>query len=103
MRELAPDAEDRNYTKTPLIRVDVEDLLDAAGSVASVMNTRHATAKDRGWKDDPPDRALFVDAVLAEPNLLKRPIVIRDGRSAVGSGLGAIRALLSETPDTRPG
>lgn len=96
MRELAPGAEERNYAKTALTRADVEDLLDAAGSVSAVLNTRHATAKDRGWKDAPPERAVFVDAVLAEPNLLKRPIVIRDGRAAIGSGLTAIRALLSD-------
>lgn len=58
--------------------------MKAAGGVAAVLNARHATARERGWADNPPGRDEFVAAALAEPNLLRRPIVLKDGRAVVG-------------------
>lgn len=59
-----------------------------------MVNTRHAVAKERGWKDTPPAVATFVAAVLEEPNLLRRPILIRGKKLVVGKDDAAIRALL---------
>ncbi len=47
-----------------------------------MLNTRHAIAKAKGWKDKPPAKATFVAAVLDEPNLLRRPILV-DGKTVV--------------------
>ena len=55
-----------------------------AGGVAAVLNTRHATAKERGWADKPPSAAEFAKAAAAEPNLLKRPIVVAGDKVIVG-------------------
>jgi arsenate reductase-like glutaredoxin family protein len=52
--------------------------------VAAVLNTRHAVAKAHGWKDKPPARATFVSAVLEDPNLLRRPILV-DHHGAQGA------------------
>ena len=35
-----------------------------AGSVAEVLNTRHATAKANGWKETAPSKSVFVAAAL---------------------------------------
>jgi len=86
---------ERNYHKEPLTRAEVEAIVRAAGSVAAVLNTRHATAKSRGWKDAPPSRAAFVAAVLEEPNLLRRPVTVKGGRAVVGGSGKEIRALLA--------
>ncbi len=93
MRELDEDVEERNYAKQPLERKEVEAIL-AAAAVADVMNTRHKTAKEQGWKDKPPSKKVFLKAVLEENNLLRRPIVIHEGQAVVGSKLEEIRALL---------
>lgn len=69
-------------------------LVEVAGGVAAVLNTRHAIAKERGWKDAPPDADTFVAAVLNEPNLLRRPILVRGSKVVVGKDDAAIRALL---------
>jgi arsenate reductase-like glutaredoxin family protein len=65
------------------------------GGPAAVLNTRHAEAKARGWKEAPPDVATFVAAVLVEPNLLRRPILVRGKRIVVGKDDAAIRKLLA--------
>jgi arsenate reductase-like glutaredoxin family protein len=62
----------------------VRSIVAAAGSVAAVMNTRHATAKAKGWAEKPPPVAEFATAVVAEVNLLRRPIVIHGATVIVG-------------------
>lgn len=95
MRELAPDAVERNYSKSPLTSAEVEQVLAAAPSLDVVINTRHAIAKARDWKTKSPSRKELLAAVLEDNNVLRRPIVLRDGRLVVGSDEAAIRALLA--------
>ena len=95
MEKLAPDAQQRNYAKEPLTRKEVQAILKAVPSPAAVMNTRHKTAKEKGWKEKAPAKAAFLEAVLEEPNLLRRPIVLHDGEVIVGKDMEGIRALLS--------
>jgi len=79
----------------PLVAAEVRAIVEIAGGVAAVLNTRHAEAKTNGWKATPPDAETFVGAVLREPNLLRRPILVRGERSVVGKNDAAIRALLA--------
>ncbi len=79
----------------PLVAAEVRAIVEIAGGVAAVLNTRHAEAKANDWKTTPPDTETFVDAVLREPNLLRRPILVRGERSVVGKNDAAIRALLA--------
>ncbi len=95
MRELDPDVIERNYAKSPLTKDEVEEIVSAAPSIADVINTRHAIAKERGWKTTPPAKAALVAAALEENNLLRRPVTIRDGRTVIGSDEAALRALLA--------
>jgi arsenate reductase-like glutaredoxin family protein len=74
--------EEIDYGKTGLTEEVVKDIVAKAGSVAAVMNTRHATVKANGWIATPPSAAVFAKAVAAEVNLLKRPILI-DGRQVI--------------------
>jgi arsenate reductase-like glutaredoxin family protein len=82
VRKLGAEVEERDYSKSPLTRAEVSAIVDAAGSVAAVLNTRHAAAKEHGWKERPPAKATFVTAVLDDPNLLRRPILV-DGKTVV--------------------
>ena len=94
MEELAPRATLRNYAKDPLTRTEVQSILKATESVAEVLNTRHKTAKENGWKEKAPSKTAFTNAVLKEPNLLRRPITLRGTKLVVGKDLAGIRALL---------
>jgi arsenate reductase-like glutaredoxin family protein len=85
--------EEIDYAKRGLDEATVRAIVSKAGSVAAVVNTRHATAKAKGWVDDPPDAATFAKAVTAEPNLLKRPIVVDGARVIIGFDETAYRKL----------
>jgi arsenate reductase-like glutaredoxin family protein len=76
--------EEINYATSGLTEKVVKDLIARAGSVAAVLNTRHATAKQHGWASAPPSAAEFARAVVADVNLLRRPILVLDDRVIVG-------------------
>lgn len=84
MRSAGHEIEEINYAKTGLTEQTVKDLVARAGSVAAVLNTRHATAKQHGWATAPPSAAVFAKAVAADVNLLRRPILVVGNRVIVG-------------------
>ena len=98
MEKLDADAVLHNYAKQPLTRKDVAAILRAAPSIAAVMNTRHKTAKESGWKEKAPSKTAFLAAVLREPNLLRRPILVRGSKLVVGKDLDAIADLIRAAP-----
>ena len=81
-KQLAVPFEEINLAKTTPTQAQVEAIVAKAGSVAAVMNTRHATVKANGWVDKPPSVAAFAKAVAAEVNVLRRPIYI-DGETII--------------------
>lgn len=82
-----------NYAKSGLTDATVRAIVTAAGGVAAVLNTRHATAKDKGWVDKPPSVADFAKAVVADVNLLRRPIVLHGAKAIVGFDAAAYAKL----------
>jgi arsenate reductase-like glutaredoxin family protein len=75
---------DEVNTKAGLDESVVKELVAKAGSVAAVLNTRHAIAKEKGWVANPPDAATFAKAVAKDVNLLRRPILIAGKKFIVG-------------------
>ncbi len=92
--ELQPAIEQRNYAKEPLTETEVLALVKAAGSVAAVLNARHAIAKEKGWKEHPPGVAEYAKAVASENNLIRRPITVRNGKAVVGFVRDELQSLL---------
>ena len=84
MRSAGQELEEINYAKTGLDEATVLDLVARAGSVAPLINTRHAIAKERGWVDKPPSAKEFAKAVVGDVNLLRRPILVVGKRVIVG-------------------
>ena len=84
MRDKQLEVDEINYAKAGLTEATVTAIVAATGSVAAVLNTRHEVAKAKGWGDKPPSVAVFAKAAAAEPNLLRRPILIDGKRVIVG-------------------
>jgi len=84
LRNSSLEVTEVNYAKAKLDEATVTSIVKAAGSVAAVLNTRHAIAKQNDWAAAPPSVAAFAKAVVAEPNLLRRPILIIGSRVIVG-------------------
>ena len=84
MRNAGHELTEVNYAKDKLDEATVRDLVKRAGSVAAVLNSRNAVVKEKGWNDSPPDVATFAKAVVADPNLIKRPILVAGNTFIVG-------------------
>ena len=93
MRELSIELQEVNFARTGLDEATVKAIVAKAGSVAAVLNTRHETAKAKGWAARPPSAAEFARAVAADVNLMKRPIVIAGDLAIVGFDQKASAAL----------
>ena len=93
MREQKVELDEINYAKTGLDEATIKEIVAKAGGVAAVLNTRHATAKANDWGTRPPSAAAFAKAAAADPNLLRRPIVIAGDRVIVGFDLNAYAKL----------
>lgn len=87
---------DRNYSKDPISASEVTQIVAAVGSVAAVLNTRHAIAKEKNWAAQAPDVQTFAAAVVAEPNLLRRPVFLVDQQAIVGNLPDAMLALAAQ-------
>ncbi len=83
MREKGVELEARDFAKQPLTKAELEELIDA-NNVAAFLNTRHVVFKTSGWKEKPPTKAQTIAAILKDPNVIRRPIVIRDKQRVVG-------------------
>jgi arsenate reductase-like glutaredoxin family protein len=84
LRNAGHELTEVNYAKDKLDEATVRDLVKKAGSVAAVLNTRNAVVKEKGWNESPPDVSTFAKAVVADPNLIKRPILVAGNTMIVG-------------------
>ena len=84
MRNAGHELTEVNTAKTALDEATLLAIVEKAGGVAAVLNTRHATAKEKGWVEKPPDAKTFAKAVMKEINLLRRPILDTGKKLIIG-------------------
>lgn len=48
------------------------------------LNTRNELYRERGIKENPPPREEAIQLMAENPNLIKRPIVVKNGRVLLG-------------------
>jgi arsenate reductase len=57
------------------------------------LNTRNELYRERGMKDNPPPREEALKLMSENPNLIKRPILVKDGKILLGFDLEAYRSI----------
>jgi arsenate reductase len=73
------------YLKTPPDRAALERILDMLGlEPRDLMRKKEQEYKDNNLADPNLTRDQLIDAMLAHPRLIERPIVIKDGKAALG-------------------
>lgn len=58
------------------------------------LNTRNELYRERKMGERPPSRAEAIRLMAAEPNLIRRPVVIRGGRMVLGNDESALKKLV---------
>ncbi|MGD8932247.1 MAG: arsenate reductase (glutaredoxin) [Chromatiales bacterium] len=73
------------YLKTPPDRDTLERILNMLGlEPRDLMRKKEKEYKENNLTDPNLTRDQLIDAMLAHPKLIERPIVIKDGKAALG-------------------
>ena len=72
------------------------DLLIGQHDYKLFLNSRNELYRARKMKDHPPTRAEAVKLMAHEPNLIKRPLLIRGQRVVYGFDEDAFRSLMAK-------
>ena len=82
------------YLDTPPSRAELTAVLEMLGlSARGLMRTKEDAYRELGIKDIS-DEGMLIGLMVANPKLIERPIVIKDGRAAIGRPLENIVEIL---------
>ncbi|MCW9013322.1 MAG: arsenate reductase (glutaredoxin) [Gammaproteobacteria bacterium] len=73
------------YLKTPPSKQELTEILAMLGlEPRQLMRTKEAEYKENGLDDESLSRDQLIEAMLEHPKLIERPIVISNGKAAIG-------------------
>jgi arsenate reductase len=83
------------YLKTPPSAADLDTILHQLGmEPRDLMRKNEAAYKANGLDDPALDRQALIEAMIANPILIERPIVLANGKAAIGRPPEAVLAIL---------
>lgn len=83
------------YLKTPPTAAELEGILEKLGlEPRDLIRKNEAAYKDAGLNDPALDRAALIAAMAANPILIERPIVLVNGKAALGRPPENVLAIL---------
>ena len=73
------------YLNTPPSKEELSEILSMLGlAPRQLMRTKEAEYKELGLDDESLSREQLIEAMVANPKLIERPIVINNGKAAIG-------------------
>ncbi|EIF50731.1 arsenate reductase (glutaredoxin) [Sulfurovum sp. AR] len=94
LEEKGVEAEVVKYLDTPPSKEELKAVLKMLGiSARELMRTKEAIYKELNLKEET-DEEKLIEAMVENPKLIERPIVIKDGKAAIGRPIENIIDLL---------
>ena len=93
MRDLGAQLQERDLGKEPLSEAEIETLIGGA-DVIEFLNTRSAAYRQQGFKNQPPTKTQAIKLMAGDPNLIKRPIVVKGRTKVIGFNEERLRAIV---------
>ena len=93
MLELGAELESRDLATERLTEAELEALIGQR-DYKEFLNPRNELYRTRNMKEHPPSRTEAIRLMAKEPNLIRRPIVIRDSQMVLGFDEEAFKKLL---------
>jgi len=90
---MGAELESRDLDKQRLTEAELEKLIGDR-DYKEFLNTRNELYRTRNMKDHPPSRAEAIQLMAKEPNLIRRPVVIRGSQIVLGFDEEAYRKLM---------
>ncbi|TAK59633.1 arsenate reductase (glutaredoxin) [Methylobacter sp.] len=95
LKEQGIEPEVIEYLKTPLTVQELDDILQKLDmEPRELMRKKEAEYKANGLDDVALDRQALLQAMVNNPILIERPIVIAGGKAAIGRPPEDVRAIL---------
>lgn len=93
MLQLGAELESRDLDKQPLSEKELDELIGGRDYQA-FLNPRNALYRERKMAEMVPPRAIAIRLMSKNPNLIKRPAVVRGAQIVLGLDEAAYRRLL---------
>ncbi len=93
MLELGAELESRDLDKERLTEAELDELIGGR-DYNEFLNPRNELYRRRKMKDHPPSRAEAIKLMAKEPNLIRRPVVLRSSQIVLGYDEEAYRKLV---------
>ena len=93
MLELGAELESRDLAAERLTEAELEALIGQR-DYKEFLNPRNEVYRTQNMKEHPPSRAEAIQLMAKEPNLIRRPIVMRGSQMVLGFDEEAYRKLL---------
>jgi arsenate reductase (glutaredoxin) len=90
---MGAELESRDLDMQRLTEAELEELIGKR-DYKEFLNTRNELYRTRNMKDHPPSRAEAIQLMAKEPNLIRRPVVIRGSQIVLGFDEEAYRKLM---------
>jgi arsenate reductase-like glutaredoxin family protein len=85
--------EEREYGKNPLSEKELREIIGDA-PIEKFLNTRTPLYRGKNMKQKPPTKEQAIQLMLTEPNLLKRPVIIKGKKKVTGFNEAEVKELL---------
>lgn len=85
--------QERDLGKEPLSEAEIETLIGSA-DVIDFLNTRSASYRQQGFKQQPPTKRQAIELMAQDSNLIKRPIVVKGRTKVIGFNEERLRAIV---------
>ena len=93
MLKLGAELESRDLDKERLTEAELDRLIGER-DYQEFLNTRNELYRTRKMKEHPPSRSEAIKLMAKEPNLIRRPVVMRGSQMLLGFDEEAYRKLL---------
>jgi arsenate reductase-like glutaredoxin family protein len=90
---MGAELESRDLDKQRLTKAELEELIGDR-DYKEFLNTRNELYRSRKMKDHPPSRTEAIKLMAEEPNLIRRPVVLRGAQIVLGFNEAAYRKLV---------
>ena len=90
---MGAELESRDLDRERLSEAELDELIGER-DYKEFLNTRNELYRTRGMKEHPPSRAEAIKLMAKEPNLIRRPVVLRGSRMVLGLDENEYKTLL---------
>jgi Spx/MgsR family transcriptional regulator len=85
--------EEREYGKNPFSEDELREIIGDA-PIEKFLNSRTSLYREKNMKQKPPSKDEAIKLMLKDPNLLKRPVIIKGKKKLTGFNEAEVKELL---------